>query len=233
LSDITKGWVQIASLNKGRFNHKMVAAKGKVYAVGGEGPFYEHDDIEVYDPATDTWSDFVAFSGFRLSFCAAVSETEEELYLVGGVDRDGLKRRLEVLNFETKEWTRLPDMSENRTSCGCAIYGDYLVAVGGWGHAGPNGGQIAAVKTAEYYDFQEGKWSELPSMRARRTEFFLGAYPERQLLTAFGGEQGGHISTIEEFDGELGWDFLAQNLQEPKSEMAGVTVPDGVIAENC
>ena len=47
LSDIAKGWVQIASLNKGRFNHKMVAAKGKVYAVGGEGPFYEHDDIEV------------------------------------------------------------------------------------------------------------------------------------------------------------------------------------------
>ena len=44
---------------------------------------------------------------------------------------------------------------------------------------------------------------------------------------------GGHISTIEEFDGELGWDFLAQNLQEPKSEMAGVTVPEGVIAENC
>ena len=45
--------------------------------------------------------------------------------------------------------------------------------------------------------------------------------------------QGGHINTIEEFDGEIGWDFLAQDLQEPKSEMAGVTVPEGVIAENC
>ena len=47
-------------------------------------------------------------------------------------------------------------MLENRTSCGCGIYGNSLIAVGGWGHAGPNGGVISAVKTAEFFDFQEG-----------------------------------------------------------------------------
>lgn len=233
LSNTTQGWVPIAPLIKGRFNFKMVSANGFIYAVGGEGPFSEHDDIEVYDPATDTWSDFVTFTGFRLSFCAVVSETEEELYLVGGVDGNGLKRRLESLNLQTKEWKRLPDMLENRTSCGCGIYGNSLIAVGGWGHAGPNGGVISAVKTAEFFDFQEGKWLEFPSMHARRTEFFLGVYPDRQLVTAFGGYQGAHINTIEEFDGESDWDFLAQDLKEPKSEMAGVTVPDGIIVENC
>ena len=116
---------------------------------------------QVYDPATDIWSDFVTFTGFRLSFCAVVSETEEELYLVGGVDGNGLKRRLESLNLQTKEWKRLPDMLENRTSCGCGIFdsfnfGNSLIAVGGWGHAGPNGGEITAVKTAEFFDFQKG-----------------------------------------------------------------------------
>ena len=78
-----------------------------------------------------------------------------------------------------------------------------------------------------------GKWLKFPSMHARRTEFFLGVYPDRQLVTAFGGYQGAHINTIEEFDGESDWDFLAQDLKEPKSEMAGVTVPDGIIVENC
>ena len=58
--------------------------------------------------------------------------------------------------MQTKEWKRLPDMLENRTSCGCGIYGNSLIAVGGWGHAGPNGGVISAVKTAEFFDFQEG-----------------------------------------------------------------------------
>ena len=32
---------------KGRFNHQLVAANGLIYAVGGEGPLFEHDDIEV------------------------------------------------------------------------------------------------------------------------------------------------------------------------------------------
>ena len=48
LSNTTQGWVPIAPLIKGRFNFKMVAANGLIYAVGGEGPFSEHDDIEVH-----------------------------------------------------------------------------------------------------------------------------------------------------------------------------------------
>ena len=48
LSNTTQGWVPIAPLIKGRFNFKMVAANGFIYAVGGEGPFSEHDDIEVH-----------------------------------------------------------------------------------------------------------------------------------------------------------------------------------------
>ena len=70
-------------------------------------------------------------------------------------------------------------------------------------------------------------------MRHKRTEFFLEAYFDRQLVTAFGGYQGGHLNTVEEFDGESDWDYLAQDLLQPKSEMAGVTVPDGVILEIC
>ena len=48
LSNTTQGWVPIAPLIKGRFNFKMVSANGLIYAVGGEGPFSEHDDIEVH-----------------------------------------------------------------------------------------------------------------------------------------------------------------------------------------
>ncbi len=70
-------------------------------------------------------------------------------------------------------------------------------------------------------------------MRHRRAEFVLQAYEGENLVTAFGGWQGGHLNTVEEFDGEVDWDYLAQNLQEPKSKMAVVTVPEGFITENC
>ena len=36
-------------------------------------------------------------------------------------------------------------------------------------------------------------------------------------VAAFGGYQGGHLKTIEGFDGEIDWDFLAQDLQEPRA----------------
>ena len=45
------GWVEISPMLKGRFNHQLVAANGLIYAVGGEGPFFEHDDIEVREVA--------------------------------------------------------------------------------------------------------------------------------------------------------------------------------------
>ena len=46
LTNPSKGWQAIAPMLKARFNFKMVAANGLLFAIGGEGPFYEHDDIE-------------------------------------------------------------------------------------------------------------------------------------------------------------------------------------------
>ena len=76
-------------------------------------------------------------------------------------------------------------------------------------------------------------WAEFPELRHRRTELVLGSY-ENDVLVAFGGYQGGHLNSVEVFDGETSsWDYLDRYLQEPKSEMAHVTVPDGLILENC
>ena len=47
LTNPSKGWQAIAPMLKARFNFKMVAANGLLFAIGGEGPLYEHDDIEV------------------------------------------------------------------------------------------------------------------------------------------------------------------------------------------
>ena len=47
LLNTTQGWVESAPMLKGRFGHKLLAAQGLLYAVGGQGPFSNHDDIEV------------------------------------------------------------------------------------------------------------------------------------------------------------------------------------------
>ena len=43
----SQGWQAIAPMLKARFNFNLVAANGLLFAIGGEGPFFDHDDIEV------------------------------------------------------------------------------------------------------------------------------------------------------------------------------------------
>ena len=117
-----------------------------------------NDFFQVYDPKTNTWTESIKMTGYRLSFCTRVSKNEKEIYVVGGIDQNGQKKRLEKLDLESMTWSQLPDMANNRSSLGCAIFGNSLIAAGGWGNLndGPNPEQIAPIKTAEYFDFTLG-----------------------------------------------------------------------------
>ena len=46
----------------------MVSANGLIYAVGGEGPFSEHDDIEVHLPLDTNayWTMQIVLGGFKM-----------------------------------------------------------------------------------------------------------------------------------------------------------------------
>jgi len=233
LNSTELGWVQIAPMLKGRFEFHLVAARGLLYAIGGQGPFSEHADIEIYDPNLDKWTESVKFTGFRMGFCSLASKEEDQIYLIGGFDDTGNKRRLESLNLDSMEWTRLADLNQNRSMAGCANFkGGSIVVAGGWGIVHD---QVNPVKTAEWYNPYENTWEEFPELHHRRTEFVMGCVDE-DYLVAFGGYQGGHMNTVEVFNGsnpDSQWEYLDEYLQEPKSEMSHVTVPDGWIVENC
>ena len=68
-----------------------------------------------------------------MGFCAMASKDGNQLYLIAGYDDGGQKRKLERLNLETLEWTRLADLSQNRSRPGCAHFGNGIVIAGGWG----------------------------------------------------------------------------------------------------
>jgi hypothetical protein len=111
--------------------------------------------LQIYDPETDEWTQSVALTGFRLGFCAAA--TEDFIYIFGGFDQDGGKKRTERLDLEKMTWSRMADMAANRTSLACVNYQDGFVVAGGWGESeGPNAGDVGVVNTVEYYDIAEG-----------------------------------------------------------------------------
>ncbi len=69
-------------------------------------------------------------------------------------------------------------------------------------------------------------------MQHRRTELALAAFEDGSMV-AFGGYQGGHLDSYEEYFDDVGWDYVNDYLSEPKSKMGMVLVPEGMIAENC
>lgn len=47
MTNVASGWVAIEPMLKGRFTFQLATAGGLIYAIGGEGPFSNHNDIEV------------------------------------------------------------------------------------------------------------------------------------------------------------------------------------------
>ena len=47
LTQETPEWTEIASMNHGRYRLALVAAGSHLYAIGGDGAFYNRNDVEV------------------------------------------------------------------------------------------------------------------------------------------------------------------------------------------
>ena len=74
-----------------------------------------------------------------------------------------------------------------------------------------------------------------PPMKHRRAEFSMDSTLNHDYnlkhLSAFGGYKSGHLDSVEMFEDE--WMYLGRHLQEPKSKVAIVSLPSGLIKENC
>ena len=109
--------------------------------------------------------------------------------------------------------------------------------LGGWGieDQGPLAGKIVALKSVEFYNADHGVWADHPPMKHRRAEFSMDSTLNHDYnlkhLSVFGGYKSGHLDSVEMFEDE--WMYLGRHLQEPKSKVAIVSLPSGLIKENC
>ena len=84
----------------------------------------------------------------------------------------------------------------------------------------------------------------LPSLPENRLYFcpFITLYiapPSRytheinsKQLAVFGGYKNGHLDSVEVFEDDT-WMYTGRRLEEPKSKMAMVSLPEGLIRQNC
>ncbi|MDH5527333.1 MAG: hypothetical protein OEY97_08520 [Nitrospirota bacterium] len=130
-------WEQVADLPIPRFAAMGFTWGGKIHAIGGcryvaevDG-IRDFDRIDVFDPATGTWST----PDFTMPWPAAahgVAHRGDTVYVVGGYSGPGIHDKAVQFSIANGSHKDLPSLDAPRAAMGMAIIDNRLYAVGGW-----------------------------------------------------------------------------------------------------
>ena len=101
--------------------------EGKFFVVGGRFGQSSTNVLEIYDPATNTWSAGAPMPTARSGIAAAV--VNNELWVFGGEDIDTfiLHAEVEVYNPVSNSWRQLPNMPFPRHGIWASVIGNKII----------------------------------------------------------------------------------------------------------
>ncbi|MFZ3495477.1 Kelch repeat-containing protein [Streptomyces sp. 5.8] len=188
-------WAPTGPLRQARRLHSLtVLADGRVLAVGGiPGPQAYPPPalttVELYDPATRTWTPTGGLNEARYGHSATL--LSDGRVLVAGGERPrspgtpGTLASAEVYDPVTAAWTRTGEMSDARWHHGAVALPDgRVLAVGGITTTGPV--RAGSVGVCETYDPQSGTWTPAGTLRRARFAHQTVLLPDGTVL-AVGG----------------------------------------------
>ena len=184
----------------------VAAVQGKIYVAGGFsqpgfGNFLDYAisrTVEVYDPATDSWTSTTPLPEGRHH--AGMASLDGYLYLIGGFTRSFLSvwRAVDsVYRYDpsTSEWSALKPMPTARGGLAVAVYQHRLYAIGGY-----DGKKNPAV--VEVFDPQTNSWASVAPLPTPRDH--LAAATVGSKIYAIGGRPKlnyrKNMAVVEEYD---------------------------------
>ena len=140
LDPTTGRWEEIAPLPTPRFALSADVVDGKILVSGGvafrpEG-FNNFTVIEIYDPATNTWS---SSDSFTLPWPAAGHGTaviDDNLYVFGGYSDDDIHPRTHRYSFKDNSWQAMTPLPSPIAAMGVAVCNGEIYTFGGWADDG-------------------------------------------------------------------------------------------------
>lgn len=186
------GWTYGTPMPTPRAEVASAVIDGKIYVVGGFTESGQNSDVvEVYDPATDSWSNIEPMPE-RLDHAMAAA-ANGKLYVMGGwrVFGEQASDALHEYDPAIQEWTTKASMPFPRAAGAAVSDGSMIYVVGG---VGPS------QETALAYDPSSDSWRALASMPAPR-EHLAAAFANGKVY-AIGGRWSdrGNVATVEEYD---------------------------------
>jgi len=176
-------WSELASMHYARGGHALVAAQGRLYAIGGNSSRGNVGPIEAYDPTSNAWAVLPALpvarnhvSGFAAGGAACVA---------GG--RSPTTARVDCFDPASGAWSRLPDLPQPASGGGAVSFvsGDVVMA------GGEDATETRIVDQLVFYS-QGGAWTGGEAMMSPRHGFQLAVFAERAWACGGGSAPGLH-----------------------------------------
>ena len=161
---VTDTWTTKSPMPTARGFHSANVVNGRIYVLGGSqdyNPGARHvQTVEVYDPATDTWTqkgDMPRSIGAGFS-----SVVDGKIYVIGGY---GGTQRVDEYDPSTDTWTTKSEMPTERIALSTSALDGKIYAIGGYV---PGVSGYPGVTTVEVYDLQTDTWTAAPDMPTGR-----------------------------------------------------------------
>ena len=172
-------WERKADMPTARVGPSAAVVGGKIYAIGGSemkkfrvGPGWGYSvkllpTVEMYDPATDTWTQKADMPAPRSGGTCVV---DGKIYLIGGANKKKWRLELvDVYDAAADTWARAESMNHERSGAAISVVDRKIYVMGGTGwpqipnHPGP------FLSSIEVYDPKTNRWTEKAEMPAPKS----------------------------------------------------------------
>ncbi len=182
--DAASGWTKLADAADTREAPAHGFINGKLYIVGGWAASGAPDaKLEIYDPATNTWTTGASSPAPLAGSGSAV--LDGKLYSVGGCTTACGSTSVTVYDPSANSWSTAANYPDSVAWESCGAISGLLYCSGGTNSAGE-------LKSAYVYDPAANSWSALPDMP--KTQWASASTAANGLLLVSSGVSGGALT---------------------------------------
>ncbi len=132
------GWTTAAALPNARNHLSAVSFNGLIYAIGGqynhdqESLIVDQDDLDVYDPETDTWASLADLPSARSHFEPGTLVHNGKIIIVGGRQGNSFfYDDITQYDIVNNSWSELCELPENLLAPSAKAFGSRLIVSNG------------------------------------------------------------------------------------------------------
>jgi N-acetylneuraminic acid mutarotase len=194
---------------------------GRIYAIGGDNNNGIVQTVDVYDPASNSWSTAAPLPTGR-DFLAAAAGRDGRIYAIGGISA-GKSNKVEVYDPFTNIWSTAATLPTPRFALAAAAGPDGRIYAIGGRELSAKGNEV------EVYDPVSNSWSTAAPMPTPRWDLAAVAGPDGRIYAIGGQGLSAEGNEVEVYDPASNSWSTAAPMPTPRFNLAAAVGPDGRI----